>query len=44
MSVAVDKFNYKLPYKAIFGGVTAISGDIFRYKYRYRYRYRYRSK
>ena len=30
MSVAVDKFNYKLPYKEIFGGVVAISTNLFR--------------
>ena len=30
MSVAVDKFNYKLPYKEIFGGVVAISTNVFR--------------
>ncbi|KJH50590.1 N-acetyllactosaminide 3-alpha-galactosyltransferase [Dictyocaulus viviparus] len=27
MSVAVDKFNYKLPYTAIFGGITAMTVD-----------------
>ena len=30
MSVAVDKFKYKLPYKTIFGGVAALSVDHFR--------------
>ena len=30
MSVAVDKFKYKLPYKTIFGGVAAISVAQFR--------------
>jgi len=30
MSVAVDKFKYKLPYKRIFGGVAAISVSQFR--------------
>ena len=30
MSVAVDKFKYKLPYKNIFGGVTALTVDHFR--------------
>eukprot|EP00092_Neocalanus_flemingeri_P000219 GFUD01000235.1.p1 GENE.GFUD01000235.1~~GFUD01000235.1.p1 ORF type:complete len:472 (-),score=104.34 GFUD01000235.1:169-1584(-) len=30
MSVAVDKFKYKLPYKTIFGGVAAIRVDQFR--------------
>jgi len=30
MSVAVDKFNYGLPYKALFGGVTAILAKQFR--------------
>ena len=30
MSVAVDKFKYKLPYKTIFGGVAAISVEQFR--------------
>ena len=30
MSVAVDKFKYKLPYKQIFGGVAAIRSDQFR--------------
>jgi len=29
MSVAVDKFKYKLPYKQIFGGVAAIRSDQF---------------
>ncbi|CAJ0593592.1 unnamed protein product [Cylicocyclus nassatus] len=27
MSVAVDKFNYKLPYTAIFGGISAMTVD-----------------
>lgn len=27
MSVAVDKFNYKLPYSQIFGGVTSVTKD-----------------
>ena len=30
MSVAVDKFKYKLPYKTIFGGVAAIRTDQFK--------------
>ena len=30
MSVAVDKFKYKLPYKTIFGGVAAISTSQFK--------------
>ena len=30
MSVAVDKFKYKLPYKTIFGGVAAINTNQFR--------------
>jgi len=30
MSVAVDKFKYKLPYKTIFGGVAALSVDQFK--------------
>ena len=30
MSVAVDKFSYKLPYPDIFGGVTALLQDHFR--------------
>jgi len=30
MSVAVDKFDYKLPYRAIFGGATALTPDQFR--------------
>ena len=30
MSVAVDKFKYKLPYKGIFGGATAVMADQFR--------------
>ena len=30
MSVAVDKFKYKLPYKTIFGGVAAIRADQFK--------------
>ena len=30
MSVAVDKFKYKLPYKDIFGGVVAISTKVFK--------------
>ena len=30
MSVAVDKFKYKLPYKQIFGGVAAIRTDQFK--------------
>lgn len=29
MSVAVDKFKYKLPYKDIFGGVSALSREHF---------------
>ena len=31
MSVAVDKFGYKLPYAKIFGGATALTPDQFRY-------------
>ena len=27
MSVAVDKFNYRLPYFSIFGGITSLSTD-----------------
>ena len=30
MSVAMDKFNYKLPYKTYFGGVSAISVEHFK--------------
>ena len=30
MSVAMDKFKYKLPYKTIFGGVAGLSVDHFR--------------
>ncbi|KAK0078864.1 hypothetical protein PV325_002020, partial [Microctonus aethiopoides] len=30
MSVAVDKFNYRLPYADLFGGVSAMSRDHFR--------------
>ncbi len=30
MSSHIDKFNYKLPYPTIFGGVTALRPDIFR--------------
>jgi len=30
MSVAIDKFKYKLPYKTIFGGVTAMKSQQFR--------------
>lgn len=30
MSVAIDKFDYELPYKEIFGGVTAMRRDQFR--------------
>ena len=30
MSVAVDKFDYKLPYRAIFGGATALTPEQFR--------------
>ena len=30
MSVAVDKWKYKLPYSTIFGGVVAINTDTFR--------------
>ena len=29
MSVAVDKFNYQLPYQAIFGGVSALNNQHF---------------
>ncbi|CAI5437876.1 unnamed protein product [Caenorhabditis angaria] len=29
MSVAVDKFNYKLPYSAIFGGISALTKEQF---------------
>jgi hypothetical protein len=25
----IDKFNYKLPYNSIFGGITAYSADAF---------------
>ena len=32
MSVAVDKFNYTLPYKLIFGGVTAMAPGLFRWE------------
>ena len=31
MSVAVDKWKYKLPYKDIFGGVVALNTATFRY-------------
>ena len=31
MSVSVDKFKYKLPYKQIFGGVTAVSTEHFKW-------------
>ncbi|KRZ68283.1 Beta-1,4-N-acetylgalactosaminyltransferase bre-4 [Trichinella papuae] len=30
LSVAVDKFNYRLPYASIFGGVTALTAQQFR--------------
>ena len=30
MSVAVDKFHYKLPYKGLFGGVSAMSVEHFK--------------
>ncbi|XP_057705047.1 beta-1,4-galactosyltransferase 3-like [Corythoichthys intestinalis] len=30
LSVAVDKFNYKLPYPSILGGVVAIAPDLFK--------------
>ena len=30
MSVAVDKFRYRLPYKMLFGGASAIRSDQFR--------------
>ena len=30
MSVAIDKFKYRLPYKTIFGGATALRSDDFR--------------
>ena len=30
MSVAVDKFDYKLPHPGIFGGVVAVATDTFR--------------
>ncbi|KRY08887.1 Beta-1,4-N-acetylgalactosaminyltransferase bre-4 [Trichinella patagoniensis] len=30
LSVAVDKFNYRLPYASIFGGVTALTAEQFR--------------
>ena len=30
LSVAVDKFKYRLPYKGIFGGATAVRADQFR--------------
>ena len=30
MSVAVDKFKYKLPYKGLFGGVSAMSVEHFK--------------
>ena len=30
MSVAVDKFKYRLPYKMLFGGASAIRSDQFR--------------
>ena len=32
LSVAVDKFKYRLPYKGIFGGATAVRVDQFRYQ------------
>ena len=32
MSVAVDKFRYRLPYKMLFGGASAIRSDQFRFK------------
>ena len=31
MAVAVDKFNYTLPYDEIFGGVTALSVEHFEF-------------
>ena len=31
MSVAVDKFKYRLPYKMLFGGASAIRSDQFRF-------------
>ena len=27
ISVAVDKFNYRLPYYSIFGGITSLTVD-----------------
>ena len=37
MSVAVDKFGYKLPYAKIFGGATALTPDQFRYFLKIKY-------
>ena len=34
MSVAVDKFEYKLPYATIFGGATALTPEQFRCSFR----------
>ena len=44
MSVAVDKFGYKLPYAKIFGGATALTPDQFRYFLKYKYKYKSDSK